>query len=326
MNTWRTWFGLLCSCWLLAIVGCDSANKANAPAKNSASESKRPKVALIMKSLANEFFSTMAKGAEKHQAEHSDQYELIVNGIKDERDLSRQVALVNEMVAAGVQAIVIAPADSKALVPALRQAKEAGVIVVNIDNRLDVDVLAEEKLTVPFVGPDNRSGAKKVAEYLASRLKSGDQVAVLEGIVTSFNGQQRKLGFEEAATAAGLKVVSSQSAEWETSLANKIATSMLLAHPDIKAILACNDSMALGAVAAIRAAGLQDKVLVVGFDNIGAVQEAIKEGAILATADQHGDQLAVFGIEHALKLIREPDSKIEDLETPVDLITAENLK
>lgn len=311
---------------LFSFLGCDSQKSPTTESKGAKETPKRPKIALIVKSLANEFFSTMTAGAEKHQVEHQEQYELLVNGIKDERDLSRQVALVDEMVAAGVQAIVIAPADSKALIPALRRAREAGVVVINIDNRLDGQVLADEKLSVPFVGPDNRAGAKKVGEYLASRLKNGDQVAILEGIRTSFNGQQRKLGFEDAVSAAGLKVVSAQSAEWETGLANTITASILQANPDVKAIMACNDSMALGAIAAIRSAGLTDKVMVVGFDNIQAVQVAMKEGAILATADQHGDQLAVYGIEYALKLLAEPQANVEDRETPVDLITVESLK
>lgn len=326
MKVWSEWIGAICGFWLLAMMGCDSGTNSKASPENRGSGSARPKIALVMKSLANEFFSTMATGAEKHQAAHGDQYELIVNGIKDERDLSRQVALVDEMIAAGVQAIVIAPADSKALVPALRRAKEAGIVVVNIDNRLDEAVLTEEKLSLPFVGPDNRVGAKKVAEYLVARLKSGDQVAILEGIRTSFNGQQRKLGFEDVATVAGLKIVSSQSADWETGLANTITASILQENPDVKAVMACNDSMALGALAAVKSAGLTDKVMIVGFDNIGAVQQAVKEGTILATADQHADQLAVYGIEYALKLLSEPNAKVEDRETPVDLITADSLK
>lgn len=308
--------------FLLYLAGCTSAKIEE---KSSTGESKRPKIALVMKSLANEFFSTMAQGAEKHQRANAERYDLIVNGIKDERDLARQVALVEEMVAAGVDAIVIAPADSKALVPVLRRAKDAGVVVVNIDNRLDPEVLAAEKVAVPFVGPDNRAGAKKVGEYLASKLKAGDQVALLEGIRTSFNGQQRKLGFEDAVQAAGLQIDSSQSAEWETGLANTISSSMLQEKPDIKAIMACNDSMALGALAAIKAAGLSGKVEVVGFDNISAVQTAIQEGNILATADQHGDQLAVYGIEYALTLIGDSSVEIKDRETPVDLITADTL-
>lgn len=306
---------------LCLVVGCRSGD-----APGNAQDSDKPRVALIMKSLANEFFSTMAEGAEAHQAANSDQYELIVNGIKDERDLNRQVSLVEEMVAGGVDAIVIAPADSKALVPALRRARDAGVVVVNIDNRLDAEVLEDQGVSIPFVGPDNRAGARKVGEYLAEHLNAGDAVGILEGIRTSFNGTQRRLGFEDAMNAAGMKIVDSQSGEWETSLANTIAASMLREHPEIRGLLAANDNMALGVIAAVRSAGRQGEVLVVGFDNISAVQDAIREGKILATADQHAGQLAVYGIEYALKLIADPDATVEDRETPVELITAESLK
>ncbi len=285
----------------------------------------KPRIALIMKSLANEFFSTMADGAKAHQNEHSEEYELIVNGIKDERDLSRQVALVDEMVASGVDAIVIAPADSKALVPALRKAQRAGVTIVNIDNRLDSGVLDQEGISIPFVGPDNKAGAQAVAGYLADKLATGDEVLVLEGIRTSFNAQQRHEGFKAAMEAAGIQIVDSQSAEWEMSQANTIASSMLSEHPSAKAILAANDSMALGAMAAVKSAGKTEDVLVVGFDNITAVQQAIRDGKILATADQHGDQLAVYGIEAALEMMRNPDQEPADVETPVDLIMAESL-
>ena len=311
---------------VLALVwGCSAQpSTTKTPKGEGSTETANPRIALVMKSLANEFFSTMADGARKHQADHVEQYELIVNGIKDERDLSRQVALVEEMVAAGVDAIVIAPADSKALAPALRRAMQAGVVVVNIDNRLDVEVLAQEKITIPFVGPDNLAGAKKVGDYLAAKLRPGDSVAILEGIRTSFNAQQRLEGFQLALHEAQLETVDSQSAEWEMSKANTVAASMLSEHPEIKAILAANDSMALGAIAAIKSAGRND-VLVVGFDNISAVQEAIRAGRVLATADQHGDQLAVFGIEAALKLLGDPAAGAADVETPVDLITAETL-
>ena len=100
------------------------------------------------------------------------------------------------------------------------------------------------------------------------------------------------------------------------SKANTIAASILSEHSDVKAILAANDSMALGAIAAIKSAGKSGQVLVVGFDNISAVQEAIQEGKVLATADQYGDQLAVFGIEAALKLIEDKNATVEDVETP----------
>ena len=314
---------VLFSC-MAAWTGCGSTEPgAGGPSAGpSPAQPLRPRIALVMKSLANEFFKTMADGAKKHQSEHSADYELISNGIKDERDLARQVALVEEMIAQRVDAIVIAPADSKALVSACRRAQEAGIAVVNIDNKLDSQVLAEQGVKIPFVGPDNREGAKKVGAFLAKKLSSGDHVGMLEGIKTAFNGQQRKLGFEDAMRDAGIVIIDSQSAQWEIEPANKIASAMIGEHPEIKALLCCNDSMALGALAAVKAAGKAGQVLIVGYDGISAVESAIKDGSILATADQHADQLAVFGIEFALELVR-GKTPPADKTTPVELITAE---
>jgi ribose transport system substrate-binding protein len=317
---------------LLLLTGCTSSTPTTSTTSNTATsettaepKADKPQIALIMKSLANEFFATMAEGAETHHGEHADEYELLANGIKNESDVSRQVGIVEEMVAAGVDAIVIAPADSKVLVPALRKAQEAGIVVVNIDNRLDTEFMQQQNVTIPFVGPDNRAGAKQVAAFLASKLTQGDQVAILEGKVSAFNGVQRRLGFEDALKEANIEIVSSQSADWEADKANKVAAAMLSEHPQIKAILAVNDSMALGAIAAVKSAGKTGEVLIVGFDNINAVQKLITEGKVLATADQHGDQLAVFGIETALQILNDPQAVPDDVETPVDLVTAESL-
>ena len=285
----------------------------------------KPQVALIMKSLANEFFTTMAAGAEEHQKANAADYDLIVNGIKDERDLAQQVALVEQMVARKVDAIVIAPADSKALVPICKRAMDAGIVVINIDNKLDTGTLTEAGVSIPFVGPDNRAGARSVGEELAKHLARGDQVAILEGVPTAFNAQQRKLGFEDAMKKVGANIVTSQSAEWEMAKANTVAAAIIGAHPDLKAFLCSNDSMALGAVAAVKASGKGEQITVVGFDNITAIQAMIKDGRVLASADQHGDQLAVFGIEFALQILA-GEATPADKETPVDLVTAASLK
>ncbi|MDA8697267.1 sugar ABC transporter substrate-binding protein [Rhodopirellula sp.] len=306
-------------CCVVNLIGCNQAT--NRITRNESNEdlSEKPRIGLIMKSLANEFFATMEKGAREHQAENQN-YELICNGIKDETDLARQVALVNEMVASKVDAIVIAPADSKALIPSLRRAMKAGVVVVNIDNQLDKTVMEKESVNIPFVGPDNRAGAKMVGNYLASQLNPGDKVAILEGKTSAYNGIQRRLGFEDAAKENNLKIVSSQSADWETDKANTITSSMLREFPDIKAILASNDSMALGAVAAIKSSGRANEIKVIGFDNISAMKKLLENGTVLATADQHASELAVFGIEIAIKLLEKQTDVTANTQTPVDLI------
>jgi ribose transport system substrate-binding protein len=295
-----------------------SGQEANAPKEG------KPRIALIMKSLANEFFITMADGAKAHQKQNADQYDLEVNGIKDESDLQQQVALVNQMIATQVDAIVIAPADSKALVHVCAQAQKAGITVVNIDNKLDEATLKAEGVQIPFVGPDNRAGALAVGEALVKVLQPGDPVAIIEGITTAFNGQKRRLGFEDALKAAGMTIVSTQSGQWETEKANVVASAILSANPQLKALLCANDNMALGAVAAVKAAGRQDQVRIVGFDNIAAIRDLVRSGAVLATADQHGDQLAVFGIEYALQILS-GQATPQDKQTPVDLITKETV-
>ena len=287
---------------------------------------RRPVVALVMKSLANEFFKTMEDGGRAHQRQHEAEYELVATGIKDEQDVARQIEIVEQMIARRVDALVLAPADSKALVAVAQRAQQAGIAVVNIDNRLDAVVLAERRLTIPFVGPDNRKGARRVGEAVAAHLPPGAPVALLEGVPTAFNGIQRKAGFEDAVKAAGLTVVRSQSAQWETARANQVVGALMTELPQTKAILCANDSMALGAVAALKAAGRSGDVLVAGFDNISAVRQLVKNGGIVATADQHGDQLAVFGIEYALEMLRTPGFRPVDRETPVDLVTRETLR
>ncbi|MCD6303648.1 MAG: sugar ABC transporter substrate-binding protein [Planctomycetes bacterium] len=292
--------------------------------RNQPAERARPRVALVMKSLANEFFKTMEDGALAHQRAHADEYELICNGIKDEQDVQKQIDIVDQMIAEKVDAIVIAPADSKALVPRCKKALAAGIVVVNIDNKLDDAVLAEQGIKVPFVGPDNRKGARLAGDYLAGKLRPGDEVAIVEGRPNAFNGIQRKLGFEDAMKAAGMKIVSSQSGYWEQDPATKVVGGMITQHPKLKAILCANDSMALGAVAALKAAGRLGDVLVVGYDDISAVRALMRQGRVLCTVDQHADMIAVYGIEYALEILAKKTTP-SDKETPVDLITADRL-
>lgn len=305
---------LLCA---LALISPLSGCSRHTPAK--------PKIALVMKSLANEFFRTMEDGARKHQKENSQEYDLVANGIKDEQDVSKQIDVVEQMIAQRVSAIVIAPADSKALVSVCKKAHDAGIIVVNIDNQFDAAVLAEKNVNFPFVGPNNRKGARMVGNYLAKKLRPGDKVAIIEGVPSAFNAVQRNLGFQDAMRAHDMQIVSSQSGYWETDKAHQVVSALLTEEPDLKGVLCANDSMALGAVAALRSAGKSNQTLAVGFDNISAARRLIKEGKILATADQHADRLAVYGIEYALEMLQKKTTP-KDRETPVDLITIESLR
>ncbi|MDX2024033.1 MAG: substrate-binding domain-containing protein [Deltaproteobacteria bacterium] len=307
---------LLYSAPALALLGCHTRQpKAGAPRR----------IGLVMKSLANEFYTTMAEGARKHQAQHARQYELIINGIKDEQDVARQSDLVDQTVAMGADALVIVPADARALIASCRRAMRAGVVVVNIVDRLDANVLSARRLKIPYVGPDNRKGAALVGRALAQQLPPSAPVAIIEGMPTAFSAISRRLGFEDAIKAAGLTLLVSQAANWDMGRAHDIANAIMTQHPQIKGFMVANDNMALGVAAAVKAASKARDIKVVGFDNIAAVQGLIKAGEVLATADQHADALAVYGIEYALELLQ-GHSTPDDRETPIDLIDAKVLR
>ncbi|MDR6956767.1 ribose transport system substrate-binding protein [Pseudomonas brassicacearum] len=309
---------------LLAVAMLAAASAALPISSAFAQTAEKPKVALVMKSLANEFFLTMEDGAKAYQKEHSADFDLISNGIKDETDTANQIRIVEQMIVSKVDALIIAPADSKAMVPVIKKAVDAGITVINIDNQLDPAVVKSKNINVPFVGPDNRKGARLVGEYLAKQLKAGDEVGIIEGVSTTTNAQARTAGFKDAMEAAQIKVVSLQSGDWEINKGNQVAASMLSEYPNIKALLAGNDSMAVGAVSAVRAAGKAGKVQVVGYDNINAIKPMLKDGRVLATADQFAAKQAVFGIETALKMLK--GEKVDSgtngvIETPVELVT-----
>jgi len=156
-------------------------------------------------------------------------------------------------------------------------------------------------------------------------MSPGEEVAILEGVPTAYNSQQRTAGFQKAIEDAGLKVVAQQSAQWDQTTAVNITSGMLVQNPNLAAIFAANDNMALGAVAAVAQAGKTGQIAVVGFDNISAIQQLIREGSVLATADQHADLLAVYGIEYALQALNS-GSALEDKNTPVDLITFDSFE
>ena len=303
------------------LLSCDSQKSGRLSA--DARDEEKPVIALVMKSLANEFFVNMANGAERHQAERAD-YELIINGIRNESDLAQQVALVDQMISRSVDAIVIAPADSQALVPALARASAAGIVIINIDNRLEPKVLDEYELSIPFIGPSNRAGAKMVGDFALQSVAAGSEVAILEGITSAVNSIERRTGFEEAITDAGMDLVTLQSAEWDQTKAAQVMAGILSQYPDLDVILAANDNMALGAASAVGMARREKEIVIAGFDNISAVHPLIEAGTVIATVDQFGDQLAVFGIEYAIEAL-DSGAELQDRETRLELVTAETL-
>ncbi len=285
-----------------------------------AQQAKKPVIGLVMKSLANEFFKDMEEGAIKHVQERGD-LTLVPVGMHSETDIDTQISAIENFITQKVDAIVVAPADSRALVPPLARAIKAGIIVINIDVALDEAAKKQAGVDLAFVGPDNRAGAKMSGDVLAKALGPGGKVVIIEGNPGADNAQQRKRGFDESVKEGKLDLVDSRTAHWETEEANSVFSNILTAHPDVQGVMAANDSMALGVVKAIDASGKSGKIKVVGFDNIAAVQPLLKDGKLIATVDQFGSQMAANGIDYAMKALK--GEKLEGwIKTPIKLVTA----
>jgi ribose transport system substrate-binding protein len=284
----------------------------------------KPKIGLVMKSLANEFFKQMEAGAEAYAAKNAAKFDFKAVGMKDERDFASQVDAVENFVTQKYDIIVVAPADSKAMVTPLAKAVKAGVAVINIDVELDKDAKKAAGIDLAFFGPDNRSGAKLAGDALAKALGAGGKVVILEGNPEADNAQQRKKGFDDSIAEGKLQLLDSKTAHWETEEANTLMTNFLTQYHDLQGVMAANDSMALGVVKALDSAGKSGTIKVVGFDNIPAVQPLIKGGKMLATVEQYGAQMAALGIEYGLRQLA-GEKFTGWVKTDIKLITAADL-
>lgn len=280
----------------------------------------KPVVGLIMKSLANEFFQNMMVGAEEHQKRRGD-YELKAVGMQNETDFESQINAVENFITQGVDAIVVAPADSRAMVRPLKKAMEAGIVVVNFDVALDEEAKKQQGVELAFVGPDNRGGAKLAGDALGKKLGEGAKVVIIEGNSGADNATQRRLGFEDSVAEYKLDLLDSRTAHWETEEANQVFATMLTAHPDVQGVMAANDSMAIGVVKALESAGRTD-IEVIGFDNIPAVGPMIEDGRMLATVDQFGTDMAANAIDMALDVVSTGEQLQGWVKTPIELVTA----
>ncbi|MDP8245227.1 MAG: substrate-binding domain-containing protein [Candidatus Hinthialibacter antarcticus] len=286
-------------------------------------QGKTYKIALVMKALSNPFFHAMEVGA--REAAKTLGVELFVQGTNKETDVAQQVSIVENFMTRGVDAIVIAPASSEGLVPVLFRAQAQGIKVVNIDNPLDEKTKKQFNFQCPFVGSDNAMGASLACHDLVAAMGGQGEVAILEGIPGVINAELRKQGARRILNAEPkIQVVASQTAEWETEQGYQVFSNMLTAHPNITGLFASNDSMALGAIRAIDAAGKTGQIAVTSYDNLDAAQEAVLAGAMISTIDQHPEKMGEFGVQTA-KDILDGKTVADYIPTPLEVIDFRSL-
>jgi ribose transport system substrate-binding protein len=304
---------------LAAAVVSASCNRGAAPAGG------KPTVALVLKTLNHPFFVDMRRGAQ--EAADRLGVTLQVQAAEREIDVEKQMQIVENVIQTGIQALCITPSGSREIVPALVKAARANVPIVVVDTRVDAKAAADAGVkTATFVGSDNYAGGTLAGEHLVKVSGGKARVAILEGIPGHETGDSRLRGFRDAVKGApGVTIVASQPANWERDQGFNVFQNMLQAHPDIDAVFACSDLMALGAIEAIAAAGKTGAIRVIGFDALDDARKAIAAGTMDASVAQFPAEMGRAAVESAVKVIRGEPLQPE-INVKLALVTRDNAK
>jgi ribose transport system substrate-binding protein len=279
----------------------------------SASAGAEIKIGFAISSFDNDFFVTLAAGAE--DAATTAGVTLTVSDAGG--DAATQASQVEDFITQGVDVILLNPVDSDAIVASVEAANEAGIPVVTVDRG------ASGGEVVSHIASDNVAGGKLAGEFLFEQMGGEGTVLELEGIPGTSAARDRGAGFQQALDAAtGIERVAKQTANFARDEGLTVAQNLLQANPDAAGLFAHNDDMALGAVEAAAAAG--SDVIIVGFDAAPDALQAIKDGTMAGTIAQQPDVMGALAVETAIKVA---NGESVDEFTPVEiaLVTADNV-
>ncbi len=285
--------------------------------------SNRPTIALVVMTLNNPFFVDMETGAEA--AADSLNVNLLVQASERQLDVERQVQIIENLIQRRVDVICIAPTGSREVVPAIVKANEANIPVLIVDSRLDAQVLQQAGGHIEtYIGSDNYDGGRLAAKFLVDSLGGSGSIAILEGIPGQETGDKRLRGFLEVVNQEpDIKIVASQTANWDRAEGFNVFQNILESNPEVEAVFAANDMMALGAVEAISQSGRQGDILVVGFDAVEDARQAIARGEMTASIAQHPYDMGQLAVEYAVQVVN-GQSLPPEIPVRIELITAKN--
>ncbi len=267
-------------------------------------------IGLSVSTLNNPFFVTLVDGAKAKATELGVDITVVDAG----DDVTKQVSDIEDLCSKDISVLIVNPVDSDAVAGAIEAAKAKGVRVISVDravNGVEIDCQ---------IASDNVLGAELATQYIVDKLGEGVEVAELQGIAGASAAIDRGQGFHNIADTK-LKVVASQVANFDRTEGMTVMENILQANPNVKAVFAANDEMALGALEAV--SGANKDVMIVGFDATDDAIAAIKAGRMAATIAQQPDLIGSTAVENAVKLIN-GESIPASIPVEVTLITIDN--
>ena len=289
-----------------------------------AQEAKKFKIGALTKSLANPYFLRMKEGYDYAQKKLG--VEIVFGSTpKEEADLEQLNILQSWLTEGSFEGFVVTPFRPTSLNTVLTMVSRKNLPIVNIDELIPEDAATADGIRIlTRIASNNVEAGRLQAQLVLNSVPKGSEVAIIEGDPGTVSSKDRVAGFTNAAKEGGLVVIASQPANWNRNKAYELATIIIKVAPDLRAICAANDDMALGVVRAVQEAGAAGKVIVVSVDGIPDAIDAVKQGSLAGTVAQYPDAMAYLAIETIIRTFK-GEAVPEKIDSPIKLITKENL-
>lgn len=268
-------------------------------------------VGVSISTLNNPFFVSLEQGI----TDLADEQGTTVKSVDAQDDTAKQTNDIDDLIQQGVDILLINPVDSAAITPAVESANAAGIPVITIDRSSDGGEV------VTLVASDNVEGGEMAAEYIEEISGTDANTVQLEGIPGASATRERGEGFMNI-TEESLNLLDSQTANFDRAEGLTVMENMLQANPDIQAVFAQNDEMALGAIEAIQSAGKTGDIQVVGFDGTEDGIKAVEAGTLSATVAQKPDEMGKLAMQAAFDYFA-GETIEEYIASPLELVTNE---
>ena len=262
----------------------------NAPTGGAPAASGAKSIGVSLLDLQAQFYQAMERGMK----DEADKFGYTIVFTDANHDQAKQTSQVEDFISKHVDVIILSPADSKAVGPAIVEANNANIPVFTAD----IASTASRGVVVSHVASDNIQGGRVAADLLGKALGGQGDIAIIdEPEVTSV--QDRVKGFKQelAAKYPNVRIVADQTAGGERTKAASVMDNLLQTFPNIAGVFGINDDSALGALVAVKSAGKVGKIKIVGYDANPEAQRAIDAGQMVGDPEQHPDQIGKLVID-----------------------------
>jgi len=296
------------------LAGCAGGKKEAAGGGEMEAAKKTIRVGYSTPSLANQFWNRVSEGLKEEAGKSG--VEVVVADAQG--DSGKQLSDMEDLIQKKVDAILISPWDTDTAASCIRKANRAGIPVIVVDIGTSGGDYAA------FIVSDNKEGGRMAGRYIAEKLGGKGKAVHIQCQLGARNAQLRGEGFEEVVKEAGIEIAAKQPADSRRDLGMTVMENILQSNPDVSAVFAQNDEMALGALRAIETGGKKGRILVVGFDGNDDALAAIRDGGMAASVGQRPEEMGRIALRTAVKVIN-GETVEKEIFVPVELITKETL-